>query len=272
MSLGIALIQTVAGGIGQPFPTDVDRVTGVTVTADATPHTMGTWTQLIASTSAASQWVTLNVSGTGVSGTDTRTLLDIGVGAAATESAIVSSIPVGSQLLGTSSSTMTIRLPVAIAAGSRVSARIQSIVSAETASVSLATAAQSGLLVPSSLITIGDDRANSRGTNMPTNDTYVQLTASTAAAYQALILLPAGAGATFAAQTSTYTLASGGAGSETALATMAVVTTTAEAMYLQAATGTAMYFGNVPAGTRLAAKQSTGQTYRDAILFAVPYP
>lgn len=99
-----------------------------TVTADVTSHTKGAWTELIAATGlpASGLWVT-SVGGINVTSTDTSMLVDIGLGAAGSEQVVIANIPFGFVAAST-----PIWVPLSVPDGSRVAARAQAAVSADT--------------------------------------------------------------------------------------------------------------------------------------------
>lgn len=250
-----------------PTPTEFSAIT--TVTADATPHTAGAWTEVIASTAQDATWMTVTFNGMALAGTDTRGLLDVGFGAAASEVAKLSSIPVGFCNAIMPSSIM---LPIWCPRGTRVSARLRALITIDAVSVRVAPMREprSGFRSASFVDTLGADTAGSKGTNLPTSDTYVEITAATTQPYRALIMAPVGgSGGTFAAESSIYTLAVGASGSEVPVGTMAVGTSTSEIIWNEGPT--AVFAGHFPLGTRIAVKQSVGRNYRDVVVFGVPY-
>jgi hypothetical protein len=99
-----------------------------TLTASGTAHIKGAWTQLIAATDfdVSGIWM-MHRDGISVSAVDTSMLIDIGLGAAASERVLVENIAVGF-----SGSTRSIFLPVYIPSGERIAARCQSAVVSET--------------------------------------------------------------------------------------------------------------------------------------------
>lgn len=259
-----------AGGGAQAWPERVDSVRNISVTSSATAHTKGAWTELIASTVAAGDMILVYIVNN-TAGTATEGLLDIGIGASGAETVIVANA-VGGQLAA-SGTQPTFRndqiFPVAIPAGSRVAARLQNVASARTAVVGLAVLS-TGYNSPTALDTIGATTATSRGTNLPTSNTYVQLTASTSQAYRAIVMVPLGATSNTAAATSVYTLAKGAAGSEVALGTLTVATNASEFTTIVGDEVPFVLWESIPAGTRLAVKQSVGAVTRDVILYGVP--
>lgn len=101
---------------------------GVTVSnpAGAANTKNTTWTQLIASTAFDAQLVVIYVGSSSAAATDTSTLLDIGIGASTAETVIIPDLLAG----GTGASNVGGRhyiFPLYIPAGSRLSARSQSV-------------------------------------------------------------------------------------------------------------------------------------------------
>jgi hypothetical protein len=91
----------------------------VTVVASATPHTKGAWTELIAATGSLATF--MRITGNCVtSSTNTAVLVDIGVGAAASETVVIPNMTFG----GNASEHISM-VPISIPPGSRVSARSQ---------------------------------------------------------------------------------------------------------------------------------------------------
>lgn len=230
----------------------------VTVTANSTAHTKGSWTQIIASTAEAATLLVVTVSGVASAGVNTATLLDIAVGGAGSESAIVSNIPIGGAVGGLGAG-YTIPLPVAVASGARISARIQSVVTGgKTATVSIAAVKGGPITPPASLTVIGASTGTSAGTNAGT--AWTEITASTAAAYRYLVIVPSLASDTVSSASTAIQLGSGAASSEVEFGSLVVTTTTSEQIH--ASTGypawhqTAIKTG-VAAGTRLVVKRAT---------------
>lgn len=163
--------------------------TGTEIVAHATINTKGDWVELVASTAADATGLVL-VHG---DATTADFLIDIGTGAAAAETAIISNFPVNERT--TSNNTCVFMFPVAIPAGTRVSARCQSDVTvgqidiigyltSTTVPVNLAT---------SNITTYGAVTADTGGTEIdPGADdhakgSWVEITASTTADIKWLI-------------------------------------------------------------------------------------
>lgn len=94
--------------------------------ADAAAHTKGTWAEVVSSTEHEVNGVHILISDTGLSGDTRRALIDIGVGAAGSETVLVpnilSSAPVDFAFLAGNPLFLPIRIP----AGTRVAIRMQS--------------------------------------------------------------------------------------------------------------------------------------------------
>jgi hypothetical protein len=166
----------------------VDRPGSITVTANTSAHTKGSWSQLIASTSANVSLIYLSVNSVNTSATNTATLLDIATGASGSETAIASNIAVGG-----ASFSIVIPLPVKIASGTRVSARIQSVVTGGKTAALVPIFLDGGdyATSPTTVDVIGADTANSKGISFSgASGTWVEATASTSQAYRAVVLVP----------------------------------------------------------------------------------
>ena len=145
--------------------------TGATITGSATPHTKGSWSELIASTGGDAEGIWVSVTGVGASATDTSILLDIGIGAAAAEAVLIPDINAGYANAIADGNGQCRFFPIAVASGSRLSARLQGVVASETATVAiwLARSVQH-LDGASAMEAVGEDAANSRGTSVPSGD------------------------------------------------------------------------------------------------------
>lgn len=258
-----------------PWPKPVNVASAVTVTADVSTHTKGAWTEVIASSSGPADLVYLYVINA-QSATATEGLLDVGVGSAGSEVVVVSnavggSTSITSPTVGVTPGVNPLQIfPVNIPAGSRVAVRIQNVVSSRTANVSVSLL-YSGQPAPSTLDTIGATTATSRGTNLPTSNTYVQLVASTSQTYRGVVMVCCAAGSAQNSESSVYTLAVGGSGSEVELGTATFASNASEFSGCQQNQPPFIYYGYIPAGSRLAVKQSVGRTYRDVILYGIPF-
>jgi hypothetical protein len=242
--------------------------------AGSTSNVAGSWTELISS-SVETHCLMFSIYGMTVTGTDTRGLVDVGTGASGAETVIISSLPAGF------SSTVQAQgffymIPVYVPAGTRISVRLRSFIANDVANVQIATLVDGSFgyrrYFATSVDTYGAVTASSRGTNMPTSDTYVEITSATTRPYRMLAMLPCGGtGTAYAGNNVTYTLATGPSGSEVVQGTRIVQTTTAELMYhYYAPFDYGLFYGPFPQGTRIACKQSSGVTYRDVIVLGIP--
>jgi hypothetical protein len=164
----------------------------VTVTANSNAHTKGAWTELIASTSANASLLVLDIDAD-ITNTDSATLIDIATGAATSETAIISNVAIGGAVRSSLRPTFAFAVPFKIASGTRISARIQSVVTGgKTASV-VARIFDMGdySYAPTSVDVLGTSTATSEGTAMSgAAGTWVEIISSTANTYKALVIVP----------------------------------------------------------------------------------
>jgi len=231
-----------------------------TVTADTVAHTKGAWTQIIASTTANTSLLSIKVGGIAASGTDTATLIDIGTGAGGSETAIVSNIAVGSADGSAAANGVNFELPYKLASGTRIAARIQSIVTGgKTAFVEIA-AIDAGDYdsAPTAVDTIGTSTATSLGTAMSgASGTWVQVTSSTSNAYRAVVMVPSIASAAIGGNANlTYTLGVGASGSEVEVGSLRFRATTSENTYTLYPTGASLFGRTYASGSRLAVRHN----------------
>lgn len=251
--------------------------TNVTVTASATTHTVGSWTQIIADTATTETAGLLMffANSTTAAATDTGMLLDIGTGAAASEVVRVQSLAISQQAVCHTA------IPIRIPGSTRVAARIQSSVTSRTLSGGFALfATPFADRLPLALDVMGTNTATSVGTAMSgASGTWVEITASTANDYQALVLVPSLSDTNSGGNVNVrYELGIGASGSEVAVASAQFLYTTTPAV---GATNTAsiapglggVYGGFVPAGTRVSVRHNIAANpgRLDACVIGVPY-
>jgi hypothetical protein len=244
----------------------------------------GAWTQVIATTLDDTDMVWLRAGSLLLSNADTRAMLDIAIGSSGHETSVVPSYPCGfSAAIDASSSLYSAgTIPVFIPKGSRVSVRLTAYQNSANCTFDLSLMKIPGRLRPSAsrVVALGADPANARGTNMPSNNTYVTIAVANEP-FRGLIMCPlGGAGSSYGSEASVYTLAIGPAGSEVPIVTATVNTTTGELLYVWqynstgANSGVAMpgvWLGNIPAGSTIRCKQSIGRIYRDVLVYGIPY-
>lgn len=249
-----------------------------TATASGTPHTKGSWQEIIAATTSdvTFLWLTLTAS-TFTAATDTSTLLDIGIGAAASEVVVVPNLAVGYQSAVSATVTPLYGIPVFIPVGSRVAIRAQSAVASKTVAAQVVLGQMpNGKRSPVSIEAIGADTASSHGVTLGapagtnTKGAWTQIVAATSQPYEALIFgVQGGSDTTLISGGALLDIGFGGSGAEVALAPD-----------LPLAANSSEYYSygvppiipcRIPAGTRLAARYQTAgaTTGMDVILYGV---
>jgi hypothetical protein len=232
----------------------VNASSGFTLTADTAAHTKGAWQQIVASTPANGSWLHLNIQSFNTTATNTASLLDIGIGASGSEVAIASNLAVG----GISAYYVT--FPVQIPSGSRISARIQSVVTGgKTGFINIFVIdAGDYALSPTSVDVIGTDAATSKGTEFSgSGGTWVEATASTSQSYRAISFLPSIHDNDIATNTNTLAeIGVGAAGSEFVFGNDRYTTNASEFVTSAAPNGMNPHGRAIPAGSRLAVKHA----------------
>lgn len=249
--------------------------TTVTVTASSTSHAVGSWTSVTTPTVDVTM-LHINAYGMSISATDTRGLFDIGIGTTGNQVAIVSNLPCGGSNTD-SGFGIVYQLPIFIPANTQIWIRLRALISSDSCffRCGVFTDSEPGTrrFLPTYLDTYGATTASSRGTNLPTSNTYVEITPSTTQPYRALIIVPcAGVGTVYTTETSVYTLGIGASGSEVTVGTTNVQTVSTEIIQcLDVQSGDrGIFYGEYPQGTRIACKQSIGASYRDVVVIGVP--
>ena len=195
----------------------VNTSSQATVTANASAHTKGVWVELIASTSANASFIIAVVNNVSASGTNTATLIDIATGASGSETAIASNIGVGAAIVSAASAGAIIAFPFQIPSGTRISARIQSVVTGgKTASVQCSVVdAGNYSTAPTSVDVIGGDTATSQGISFSgASGTWTQATASTSRAYRAVSIVFSSHNSSISSIEDRYEVGFGASGSE----------------------------------------------------------
>lgn len=161
---------------------------GTTITAASTANTKGSWTELTASSAFAAENLLVSISG---SANHTGYLVDIGVGAAGSETVLIPDLLINTR----SGCVAAYSFPIAIPAATRIAARVQSTTLSSTcfAAVTLS-AATWGLYVPySRVVALGADATDSGGTGYDPGTTahtkagWTELTASTSAPIRGIL-------------------------------------------------------------------------------------
>lgn len=242
--------------------------TAVTVVADSTAHTKGAWAELDASTGA--QWEGFTLIGRAANysaASDYSTLMDIGIGDAGSELTIIENLPVGYLASG-----WTVQIPLRVPSGVRVAARIQSAVTSNSKTYSLAPWTGAGFTGGGSYqtaVTFGAVTSASLGTTVSgggTNNTWgdwVEFSSATPAPIRALLVGMQANADTDIGQTSVrLEVGFGAAGSEVAVDTIAILTNSSEYLntttrYTAGPPALLACTAAIPEGARLAARVMT---------------
>jgi hypothetical protein len=238
----------------------VSEAINVTVTADTAAHTKGAWAQLIASTSANASFIFVQVSGIGISNTDTASLIDLATGASGSETAIASNIAVGSAStgMGVGVGGSLVAFPYKIPSGTRIAARLQSVVTGSKTATVNAYAINFGdyATAPTSVDVIGGDTATSKGIEFSgASGTWVQAVASTSRAYRGVCLVTSAHNSSLGNTRPLYEIGVGSAGNEVVFGTLNNFTDTSERLGV-AAPYSILFGRNIPAGSRLAVRHN----------------
>jgi hypothetical protein len=242
----------------------VNASSTATVTANATAHVKGAWEPLISSTSANASFIVVVVAGVGAGAANTATLIDLGIGASGVETAFASGIAVGgalAQAIGAStqgSPGVMFGFPIKVASGSRISARIQSVVTGgKTALVDVFVIdAGDYSTAPTAVDVLGTSTATSQGANFSgASGNWTPLPSTTTTAYRGVSLVLSCHNATIANLTDTFSVGVGASGSEIAFGDTRYSFTTAEATHIRQPF--AYMFGRaIPSGSRLAVRHA----------------
>lgn len=228
-----------------------------TLTASTTAHTKGAYSELISSNANDSDFIIVTVNDVTATGANTATLLDIATGASGSETVLVENVAVGGAA-GAAAGALLIQLPVKIASGTRISGRIQSVVTGgKTALVQIYTYTTGSYNeAPSSVNSIGANTSLSRGVVMSgASGTWVQLTASTSQQYRGVAIIPALCGNFVASNARLeFEVGVGASGSEVAFGTTTMRASTAEAIF--SVSGIQYFARDIPSGSRIAVKHN----------------
>jgi len=239
------------------------------IATSASANTKGSWVQLIASVPVRVDALRFGFA-YGASGVANTALLDIGVGSAGNEVAIVSDMLCGYTFGGTDV------IPVSIESGERLSMRWQSGVASTAAGSAYMDLLQftDERVPPSSLVTMGANGATSKGVALSTKNTWYEVEDSTSADFDAVIIAPASDDAAMGASYAMFEVAIGASSSETVIGTgMRYSTGAAETMGLATFGASNLIPFPVPAGSRLSARvidSSANNTGYNVVLLGVP--
>jgi hypothetical protein len=240
-------------------PNVVNVSSAVTLTANTSAHTKGSWSQVIASTSANVSFLWVRVSSVNTSGSNTATLIDLATGASGSETAFASNIAVGGASAVGSAGLQSIifGIPIKIASGTRLAARIQSVVTGGKTGQVQIFAMDTGdySTSPTTVDVIGSDTATSQGTSFSgASGTWVEAIASTSQAYRAIGVVLSTHDASISNFTDAqFEIGVGASGSEVSFGTLRYNFNADERLGITAPF-TFLFGRNIPAGSRLAVK------------------
>jgi hypothetical protein len=255
--------------------TPVNSSAEVSITANTSAHTKGSYSELIASTSANAGLLVLMVQDIAAAATNTATLIDVATGASGSETAIISNLAVGGALTTTGTAGVAVAVPLQVPSGTRISARIQSVVTGgktATAQVFLFDVGGDYATAPTSVDVIGGNTANSQGISFSgASGTWVQATASTSQAYRAVAIVPSMHSTGIATIAPQLDLGVGASGSEQVFGSTVASYSNNETV--QSSPPYLSLFGrNIPAGSRLAVRHdiATSPTVYGFTLIGIP--
>jgi len=234
-----------------------------TITNGAIAHEFGDWVEMIASTSAAADYLYPYVFNA-QNNTNTAALLEIGVGPAGSETPLLPAFPVGGW------STPDVRLPIHVPAGSRIACRIAGVNPARNSTCQITTAARSPLVAQSrsSATVYGADPATSAGIPI-LSASPIELGVLATAAAEITILPSLASAATIPGDPTYWQIYTGPAGAETELGVVSFARSSAEAIVINIGQVTRTTFPGVfPAGTRISAGLISGTYSAWAALIA----
>lgn len=275
-SLGTGLRRSPKTSVIQPWfrrcRADYVANQNANATYGTTAHTKGAWVQVHSSTPSASSLLYFGSAQIGVSSTDTSTLVDIGVGAAGSETVIVPNLAIGGWQQGAN-----VLIPVAIPSGSRVAVRLQGSRTSPTApsggnSVAL-TNSLDYALTPTSVDVLGINTATSSATALTgASGSWTEITASTAKDYQTVIIVPSTSSTVTSNITVVMTLGIGASGSEVAISSLQN-RYNASTQWLNNFNQPLWFSGPVPAGSRLSVRHDIASNpgRYNVCLIGVPY-
>jgi hypothetical protein len=220
--------------------------------ANTLAHTKGAWSPIISSTSADASLLVLEVIFVGASNANTATLLDLATGAVGSETVVAQNIAIGSA----NSPGIITPIPLKVASGTRLSCRIQSVVTGGKTVTVRAYLIDAGdfATAPTSVDVIGGNTANSQGISFSgASGTWTLATASTAQAYRAVGIVMSGHDANSGSFYLNAELGVGAAGSEQVFGLSRSQYLTNENMF-SAPPYISLFGRNIPAGSRLAVR------------------
>lgn len=251
----------------------------VSATASVTPHTLGSWTEVLAAASVTKDihMVLIDLqAATNLATNDSSTLLNISTGGAGSEATNIAVANIG---VGYNAVRNKFLIPVHIPAGSRISVACQSAIASQVVdAVYQFYTLPFGRIPPRKPVTIGANTATSKGVGLTppgssnTKSAWTEITSATTQPLGALVTCVQGNSDTIiAADTLLLDIGIGSAGNEVVVVgDICFLGGTSEIYFHQ---GHINLFGcDIPAGTRIAARYANSGTSdgMDLILLGVP--
>lgn len=166
MALLVPSARAMSGGQNYTSSARPSDTIGTVIAASATPHSLGTITQLVASTSYEAEWIRIFVGNTALSATVTDQLVNIYIGAASSEVLFIDSLMAGWSAPLASGSYTIYWFPVRIPRGTRISAANRALIASDTCHVLFEYGVMNGGQgwVGSGIETLGEVTGSSKGT------------------------------------------------------------------------------------------------------------
>jgi hypothetical protein len=165
MGLLLPASRALVGEVNFTLDAQFSSATGTLITASATPHTLGTITEIIASTTHECDWIEIGLHGVATSATLTDALLNIYIGAGGSETLLIDSLSAGWSPALTSGNPNRYWFPLRIPRGTRISAALRGLIASETSEVVVALGRSNGAHWSGTGVeTLGEVTASSRGT------------------------------------------------------------------------------------------------------------
>lgn len=236
-----------------------------TITANATQHVKGAWTEMVAADAYDFDvaMCVVRIKDVVVSAANTAMLIDIGIGGSGSEQVWIPDL-----LAGGDGST-PYWIPLYLPAGTRIAARCQALIGGDTAAVNVdlygCKDAASHPLVYHAIENCGADSADSDGQGISVGS-WTTLDASTT--YPATAIVPMfSIGGNLGGDTNTVDVGIGGAGSEVIIMKKIKVSTGASENISDAdPTAFLPMSTRIPAGTRIAMTRAGGRDLAGAVL------
>jgi hypothetical protein len=243
------------------------------VTASATPHVKGAWVELVPSTTGDIHLLEVATTGSATSTSATSTLMDIGIGAAASETVIVPNVPMGYRR-----DLMVYSIPILIPSGSRIALRCQSAVGSKNPTVfARGYRSTNGVIPAPYCTTYGADTATSLGVAITAGSTntktaWTEITSATTERLGGIVVgLQANGSSAVANGSVLVDIGVGAAASETVVVpNIYVALTSTEQMGTHSGF---CYAVDIPRGARLAVRYQTSTTTNglDVVAIGVPW-